>query len=82
MDLSTEVGIYEFCGGISTVCSLCSQTPEPYKVGEAVYVKLARAVDPNPYDIHTLLGNGQYYLSRDGKMDRKVYRQENLQKEP
>lgn len=61
---------------------LSTRYPEPYKTGQVVYHKGARGIDPKPYKIHKILGDGQYELSRDGKCDHKVYLQEKLQLEP
>ena len=47
-----------------------------------IYKKGPRGVDPKPYTIYQVLGDGQYYLERNGKCDGKVYRQEILQREP
>ena len=43
-----------------------------------MYLKLARGVDPKPYKIWKVLGNGQYRLSRDGQSDGKVYLEQDL----
>ena len=51
---------------------------ETHQVGQNIYVKKARGIDPNPYKIHEVLGNGQYKLSRNGEVERRVYGQENL----
>ncbi|SLM41422.1 hypothetical protein LPUS_12415 [Lasallia pustulata] len=61
---------------------LNTEYPEPYAVGQQVYLKGARGVDPNPYTIHEVLGNGQYKLSRNGKYSHKVYQQADLRGEP
>lgn len=53
-----------------------------YRVDQQVYLKGARGVDPNPYKIHQVLGDGNYELSRNGECDHKVYLEENLQTEP
>ena len=50
-----------------------------YRVGQEVYVHGRRGTDPNPYKIHEVLGNGQYKLSRDGRVEHRVYAEENLQ---
>ncbi|KAL9066068.1 MAG: hypothetical protein Q9161_007793 [Pseudevernia consocians] len=55
---------------------------ELYKDKAKVYLVGARGVDPKPYKIYKVLGDGQYKLSRDGKSDGKVYRQEDLRSEP
>ena len=39
-------------------------------------------MDPKPYKIYKVLGDAQYKLSRDGKSDGKVYKQEDLQTVP
>ena len=59
-----------------------SQYPDPYRVDQEVYLKGARGIDPKPYKIKKVLGDGQYELSRDGQCDHKAYLQENLQTEP
>lgn len=50
-----------------------------YIVGQVVYHKGFRGVDPRPYKISKVLGDGRYKLSRDGKSDDKVYLEEDLQ---
>ncbi|KAF6240807.1 hypothetical protein HO173_001480 [Letharia columbiana] len=55
---------------------------ELYKEKDKVYVRGARGVDPKPYKIYKVLGEAQYNLSRDGKCDGKVYRQEDIQTIP
>lgn len=55
---------------------------ELYKLKQKVYVKGVRGVDPKPYKIYVILGDGQYKLSRDGKSDGKVYKEEHLQTVP
>lgn len=55
---------------------------ELYKLKQKVYVKGDRGVDPKAYKIYKILGDGQYKLSRDGKSDGKVYREEDLQTVP
>ena len=50
-----------------------------YRVGQEVYVIGPRGTDTTPYKIHGLLGNGQYKLSRDGRVEHRVYAEENLQ---
>ena len=54
---------------------------ETHQVGQEIYVEGARGIDPNPYKIHEVLGNGQYRLSRDGKVVRRVFAQENLRRQ-
>ena len=49
---------------------------ERHRVGDEVYLKTARGVDPDPFMIHKVLGEGQYELSRDGKCDHEIYQQE------
>ncbi|CAF9917795.1 MAG: hypothetical protein ALECFALPRED_000369 [Alectoria fallacina] len=61
---------------------LNKQSIELYKEKDKVYVKEARGTDPKPFKIYKVLGDGQYKLSRDGKSDGKVYRQEDLQTVP
>ncbi|MCJ1453538.1 hypothetical protein MMC28_003885 [Mycoblastus sanguinarius] len=56
--------------------------PELYSENQTVYLNGPRGVDPNPYKIHQVLGDGQYHLWRNGRCDRKVYKQENLQLTP
>lgn len=82
LDLSTRVSPAHFPEGMLTSADLGNQYPEPYKTGQVVYHKGARGIDPKPYKIHKILGDGQYELSRDGKCDHKVYLQEKLQLEP
>lgn len=43
-----------------------------------VFLKGARGVDPKPFKIYQVLGDAEYKLSRDGKSNRKIYREENL----
>ena len=52
---------------------------EPYRVGQEVYVKGPRGTDINPYKIHEVLGNGQYKLSRNNEVVRRVYAENSLQ---
>ena len=54
------------------------QSGSLYKDGDKVHVKGARGVDPKPYKIYKVLGDGQYKLSRDGRSSSKVYREEDL----
>ena len=49
---------------------------------DTVYFKGSRGVDPKPYKIYKVLGEAQYKLSRDGKSDGTVYREEDLQTVP
>ena len=39
-------------------------------------------MDPKPFRISEVVGDGQYKLSRDGKDDEKVQKEEDLQTEP
>ena len=39
-------------------------------------------MDPKPYEIAEVLGEGQYKLRRDGKKDKQVYKDEDLQGVP
>lgn len=60
-----------------------TQSPELYTKGQfPIYNKGPRGVDPRPYTISKVLGNGQYKLERDGRCDGKVYLQGKLQTEP
>ncbi|KAL8791923.1 MAG: hypothetical protein Q9195_005499 [Heterodermia aff. obscurata] len=60
-----------------------TELPELYTKGQyPIYNKGARGIDPKPYKISKVLGDGQYHLERGGKCDGKVYYQENLQTEP
>ncbi|CAD6575585.1 MAG: hypothetical protein ASARMPREDX12_007385 [Alectoria sarmentosa] len=59
-----------------------NQSLELYKEKDIVYVRGARGTDPKPFKIYKVLGDGQYKLSRDGKSDGKVYKQEDLQRVP
>lgn len=57
-----------------------------YKVDQDVYLRGTRGVDPSPYKIHKVLGEGQYELSRDGKVEKdgsspKIFYEEKLQTE-
>ena len=56
--------------------------PSLYKVGSQVYVRGTRGVDPRPYTVSQCLNDGQYKLSRDGKLDDRVYMEERLQLPP
>ena len=49
-----------------------------YKETDTVYLKGPRGVDPLPYQIHQVLDDGRYKLSRDGKSDGKIYFEEDL----
>ena len=59
-----------------------TKLPELYKRGDTVYNKGARGIDPKPFKISKVLGDGQYHLERGGSCNGKVYYQENLQTEP
>lgn len=39
-------------------------------------------MDPKPFRIHKVLGDGQYELTRDNNCNGLVYRQEDLRTEP
>ncbi|KAK0513556.1 hypothetical protein JMJ35_003920 [Cladonia borealis] len=56
--------------------------PELYTVGQLVYLHGARGTDPNPYRIYEVLGDGQYKLSRNSMVERRIYREEDLQTRP
>ncbi len=58
---------------------LFQQYPEIYKPGDRVYLKGVRGVDPNPYKIYKCVGDGQYELSRYGRVENGYFLQENLQ---
>ena len=58
------------------------QSESLYKEGQKVYHKGVRGVDPKPYKIYEVLGDGQYKLSRDGRSNSKVYKEEDLQTVP
>ena len=58
------------------------QTVSLYKKRDTVYLIGVRGVDPKPYKIYQVLGDASYKLSRDGKCDGKVYKQEDLQTVP
>ena len=49
--------------------SLQTDYPERYRVGDEVFLKGSRGIDPNPYKIHEVYGSGQYEVSRDGKFE-------------
>lgn len=57
---------------------LNTKAPELYKEKDEVFVQGRRGVDPNPYRIWKILGSGQYKLSRDGKSDGKIYKEQDL----
>ena len=79
----TKVDAHPFPHSISSHTHLLpAKDPEIFEVDRQVYVKGARGIDPNPYTILKVLGNGQYQLLRNGKSDGKVYKQDNLQLEP
>ena len=59
-----------------------TQVPEIYANGEYAYLQGPRGVDPEPYKIYKVLGDGQYKLSRNGKSDGRVYRAEDLLEDP
>ena len=61
---------------------LLLQQPEIYKAGDKVYVKEVRRVDPDPYKIYTSLGDGQYQLSRHGRIESKIFGMESLTTKP
>lgn len=52
--------------------------PELYAKGQFAYLRGPRGVDPEPYKIYQVLGDGQYKLSRNGKSDGEIYREEDL----
>lgn len=56
--------------------------PELYTVGQSVYLHGARGIDPNPYRIYEVLGNGQYRLSRNSIVERGTFREDDLQTRP
>ena len=47
-----------------------------------MYYKGIRGVDPKPYKVYEVLGEGQYKLRRDSKTDKQVYKDEDLQTVP
>ena len=60
--------------------------PELYVFGQNVYIKVGRRVNPAVHQIHKALGDGQYQLSRHGKVVQnragtapEIYLEENLQ---
>lgn len=60
--------------------------PELYKFGQNVYIKVGRRVNPAVHQIHKVLGDGQYQLSRhDTVVQNKagtapdIYKEENLE---
>ena len=83
MDRLTTVCLFPSSLRLFTETNPTTKLPELYTKGQyPIYNKGARGVDPNPYSISKVLGDGQYHLERGGKCDGKVYRQENLQTEP
>ena len=62
--------------------NLQTEYPERYKVGEEVYLKGTRGVNPKPYKIHEVHGSGRYKLSRDGKIESQIHLEGSLQTEP
>ncbi len=59
---------------------LQTEYPERYRVGDEVYLKGQRGIDPNAYKIHEVFGSGQYEISRDGKFEHQAVN--NLSPEP
>ena len=57
------------------------QSDSPYEVGQTVYHRGVRGVDPKPYKIYKVYSDGEYKLSRNGKSNGKVYK-EDLQTDP
>ena len=55
---------------------------EIYEKGQEVYFHGPRGSDLNPYKIHKCLGDGQYKLERNGKVEPNIYKQANLQTHP
>ncbi|KAL2037596.1 hypothetical protein N7G274_009709 [Stereocaulon virgatum] len=51
---------------------------EMYHRGQQVYLHTARGSDINPYKIHQCLGNGQYKLERNGRVEKRPYDAANL----
>lgn len=86
LDLNTVVRSYtrhRHCSFHPLTLLPFNQLPELYQKDQfPIYHKGPRGVDPKPYKILEVLGDGQYKLERDGKSDRKVYNQEKLQTEP
>lgn len=83
LDLSTSVSFSLNFAVLPSTCAYArNQYPEPNPVGKEMYLKGTRGIDPKPYKIHEVLGDGQYKLLRDGKCDGKIYLQENLRSEP
>lgn len=49
-----------------------------YKKGETVFLKGIRGIDPRPYKINEVLNDDSYRLSRDGLIQRGVFKDEDL----
>lgn len=62
--------------------NLQAEYPERYHIRDKVYLKGNRGVDPKPYKIHDVHGNGRYTISRDGKIDPQIHLVDSLQTEP
>ena len=59
-----------------------TQVPSLYKVGDGVLLVGPRGVDPDPYRIYRVLGDGRYKLSRHGELNGKNHRAEDLREDP
>ncbi len=62
--------------------NLQTEYPERYKVGDEVYLRGNRGIDPKAYKIEVVDGGGQYEISRDGKCDHHKHEVKNLLSEP
>lgn len=56
--------------------------PELYYEGQQVYVHGRRGSDLNPYTVYMVLGNGQYKLKRDNRVENRIYMQAQLKTYP